>query len=66
MQALQEGIKALALKQTRVGAEISDGRQLSRLLRPRRQRPRRRRAAEHAEKFAPSKPIESHRCPQPE
>src|SRR5215831_16947107 len=53
-QPLHECGEPLALDQGRGGAQESDGRQLARLLRMRRERPRRRRAAECGQQFPPS------------
>src|SRR5215831_6912474 len=52
-QPLHECGEPLALDQGRGGAQESDGRQLPRLLRARRERPRRSRAAEQRDEVAP-------------
>src|SRR5262249_8729255 len=52
-QPLHECGEPLALDQGRGGAQESDGRQLARLLPPRRERPRRRRAAYKRDERAP-------------
>src|SRR5262249_19663346 len=51
-QSLDKGGDAQALERTRVGTQISDGRHLPRLLRARRERPRRRSAAEECDELA--------------
>src|SRR6516164_7476509 len=53
-QSLDKGGLALAIDRTRVGTQISDGRHLPRLLRPRHERPRRCRAAECRQQLPPS------------
>src|SRR5262249_3027806 len=58
-QSLYKGGDALAIDQTRVGPQEPDGRQLAGLLRARRERPRRPRAAEKRDERAPLHSITS-------
>src|SRR5262249_53272551 len=58
-QPLYEGVDPLPLARTRALPQKADSRQLARPLRPRRQRPRRRRAAEQRDELAPLHSITS-------
>ena len=60
-QPLHKGGDPLAPGRRRARAQEPDGRQLARLLRARRERPRRRRAAEQRDELAPFQLIELHR-----